>query len=103
MRPPAPRARYLTPTDMSAPRSPNSPGNYYIRHTEGRRVGVATVTHFGAGMSAVFVRSLDGVKPRVQTDEIRVEFERQDVAWAVALSAFGKALGLNPASLIPEI
>jgi hypothetical protein len=54
-------------------------------------------------MSAVFVRSLDGVKPRVQTDEIRVEFERQDVAWAVALSAFGKALGLNPASLIPEI
>lgn len=99
-----PVGRYLAPhASTTQGRSPSRPGNYYVRQTDGTRVGVATITHFGPGLSGVFIRTLDGVKPRVQTDELRVEFERQDEAWSTALATFGKALGLDPASLAAEV
>jgi hypothetical protein len=67
------------------------------------QISAPTITHFGPGFVRVFIRTLDGVKPRVQTDELRVEFERQDDAWLAALAAFGKVLGLNHVSLIAEV
>ena len=89
-----PLAQYL----MALRDAPERSGNFFVRD-EDRRVGVATVTHFGAGMTGFFIRTLHGQAPQVQTQEVRVEFERQNEAWTAVLVAFGQATGRDPSLL----